>query len=224
MSGLRLINLGLPKSGTTTLARALRRASLETADHRIKPAQIPDEARHNAFVGQLMYDGYFSTGDPLALMPEFVAFSEINALRNGLSLWPQMDFGVIDAIRHNHPSAVFVQTWRPAEAISDSMQRWSNLGDTRLPKNDLPGLPLGYGGSHAERVRWIEAHDRHLDQIFRGSDVFLRLDVAAPDARQQLSDFIDHPIKWWGHANRSRPLGTVTAAQNDTPNDSTEAL
>ena len=32
MSKMQVINLGLPKSGTTTLARALRRAGLHTAD------------------------------------------------------------------------------------------------------------------------------------------------------------------------------------------------
>ena len=42
MSRLRVINLGLPKSGTTTLARALRKAGLHVADHRIKPVQTDD--------------------------------------------------------------------------------------------------------------------------------------------------------------------------------------
>ena len=39
MSRLRIVNLALPKTGTTTLTDALRQAGLTVADWRIRPGQ-----------------------------------------------------------------------------------------------------------------------------------------------------------------------------------------
>ena len=80
---LKIVNLGLPKSGTTTLGEALKRAGLQVADWRIDTGQSRDGQLDGRFVGELMYDGYFRHGDPLALMPEFAAFTEIDVLSDG---------------------------------------------------------------------------------------------------------------------------------------------
>ncbi|CUH68427.1 hypothetical protein TG4357_03570 [Thalassovita gelatinovora] len=207
MSRLRVINLGLPKSGTTTLARAMKIAGLKTADYRIRRRQTENSEIHGAFVGKLMYDGYFHTGDPLSRMQEFDAFTEVNALREGLSLWPQTDWGIIDAIRHHHPGAKFLLSYRDPKAISDSMLRWSNLGVERLPKNAIPGLPLGYGETGHERVQWIEAHHAHIRKLFAGDDDFLEYDLADKSARDKIADFLGIELKWWGRANKGRPVG-----------------
>ncbi|MGR1581761.1 hypothetical protein ACSSNL_09855 [Thalassobius sp. S69A] len=201
---LRIVNLGLPKSGTTTLAHALRVSGLRTADYRIRKRQTPDSSLHNAFVGELMYRSYFSTGDPLEALDHFDALSEISTLREGHSLWPQMDWGLIDAIRTHHPQTRFVATWRPPEALSNSIMRWSNLGTERLPAGHIPGLPQGYGDDPAQRVQWICAHYAHLERLFADDPDFLILDVQAGDARAQLSRFLQHEITWWGKANRNR--------------------
>ena len=92
MDGLKIINLGLPKSGTTTLGAALGAAGLNVADWRIRPDQGADGDRVGRFVGELMYEGYYSSGDPLGLMPEFSAFTEIEVIRKGMNLWPQTDW------------------------------------------------------------------------------------------------------------------------------------
>lgn len=216
MSRLRVINLGLPKSGTTTLARALKIAGLKTADYRIRRRQTENADLHDAFVGQLIYDGYYHQGDPLALMEEFDAFSEINVLREGLSLWPQTDWGVIDAIRRQHPGAKFVATWRTPEALSNSMWNWSNLATERLPRNGVPGLPHGYGETSKERTTWIQAHYAHVERLFAGDENFLTLDIARKDVKKTLSAFLGVEITWWGRANRS-------PKKKGPDNDKTEA-
>lgn len=203
MSRLRVINLGLPKSGTTTLARALKIAGLKTADYRIRRRQTQDPDLQGAFVGKLMYDGYFHAGDPLALMEDFDAFTEVNVLREGMSLWPQTDWGLIEAIRKHHPGARFLLSWRDPRAISDSMLRWSNLGLERLPQNAIPGLPRGYGETGHERVQWIEAHHAHVRRLFAGDDAFLEYDVADKSAQQKIGEFLGLELKWWGRANKS---------------------
>lgn len=208
-AALKIINLGLPKSGTTTLGEALKQAGLRVADWRIRPGQTDNRAIVRSFVGRLMYDGYFSHGDPLALMPEFDAFSEIDIVRNGLNLWPQTDWGLLSAIRQHHPGARFVLTYRDAAALSDSMARWSNLGNRRLPQNTIPGLPLGYGQTDGERIRWIEGHYAFCRQVFAGAPDFLEYDIADPAAQSQLEAFLGLKLPWWGRANENtrKPQG-----------------
>lgn len=193
-----IVNLGLSKSGTTTLGEALKRAGLSVADWRIRPGQ---EGPRGAFVGKLMYEGYFADGDPLSLMPGFEAFTELSIVRNGLNLWPQTDWGVISAIRRLHPGARFVLTWREPARISDSMRRWSNLGNHRLPANAIPGLPEGYGATDEHRIRWIEGHFSFCRQVFAGADDFLEYDVEDPEAPQKIGGFLGLDLPWWGIAN-----------------------
>lgn len=205
---LKIVNLGLPKSGTTTLGEALKRAGLQVADWRIDTGQSRDGQLDGRFVGELMYDGYFRHGDPLALMPEFAAFTEIDVLRTGMNLWPQCDFGLISAIRQHHPGARFILTHRDSARLSHSIGRWSNMGTTRLPGNDIPGLPQGYGASDAERMRWIEGHYAFCRAIFRGADDFLEYDVEDTGAPGRISAYLGLELPWWGVADaatKTRP-------------------
>lgn len=201
---LRVVNLGLPKTGTTTLGRALKIAGFKVADHRIRPRQTDRAEIHNTYVGELIYQGYYGAGDPMAQIPEFTAISEMSCLRDGRSLWPQMDFGVIDALRRHHPKVRFVATRRDAFDVSQSMLSWSDLGMSRLPSGAVPGLPPGFGETSKERETWIDAHYAHLNVLFRGDPSYLELDVATPNARDQLGAHIGIEITWWGRANASK--------------------
>lgn len=194
---LKIINLGLPKSGTTTLGEALKQAGLRVADWKIRPGQAP----RRGFVGKLMYEGYFANGDPLSLMPDFDAYTEIDIVRNGLNLWPQTDWGLISAIRERHKGAKFILTHRDPAKLSDSMMRWSNLGKHRLPVNAVPGLPEGYGTTDAERIRWISGHYSFVRKVFENADDFLEYDVTDADAQQRVSGFLGIALPWWGVAN-----------------------
>lgn len=200
---LHVVNLGLPKTGTTTLARALRRAGLHTVDHRVRPELTKSENLHNAYVADLLYRGLYEAGDPAAYLSEFQAISEMSVLREGRSLWPQMDFAIIDALRRAHPQLKFLATWRDPFATSQSMLAWSNLGTSRIPQADIPGLPAGFGDTTSERTRWINSHYAHLDTIFAGSERYLRVDITAPDAPNKIAAFLGRKLPWWGHLNRN---------------------
>ena len=198
---LRVVNLGLPKTGTTTLARALRRAGCRVADHKIRAKQTDNTELHGAYVADLLYRGYFETGDPGAYIGEFDAISEMSVLREGRSVWPQMDFGLIMAIRAHHPGVKFLASCRDAFKISQSMLAWSDLGTMRLPAASIPGLPQGYGETSGERMQWIKAHYGFLRSIFHNDADFLEYDVADPAARDLISGFLEFPVNWWGKSN-----------------------
>ncbi|MCB1343622.1 MAG: sulfotransferase family protein, partial [Pseudooceanicola sp.] len=119
------VNLGLPKSGTTTLARALRLSGLRVADHRLRGRNAPDPSMKGAYVAELLYKGFFETGDPLALLPNIEAISEMSMLSGARSIWPQTDLTLIRAIGAHHPGVKFLASRREAFAMSQSMLAWS---------------------------------------------------------------------------------------------------
>ena len=207
---LRVVNLGLPKSGTSTLARALRRGCLSCADYKITPRtdKVPET---EVYVGELMYRGYFDTGDPAVYLEGFDSVSEMSVLGDGRSVWPQTDFPLIQALRDLHPELRFVATWRDPFRMSQSMLAWSNMGE-RLERADIPGLPAGFGTTSKSRIQWIEGHYAHLKALFQGDARFLLLDVAAPNAREKLSAHLGIDLPWWGRRN-TNPLARETEAQ-----------
>lgn len=196
---LRLVNLGLPKSGTSTLARALRRGGLSCADHKVttRTDKLP---KTDAYVGDLLYRGLFDLSDPAAYLDGFDTVSEMSVVRDGQSIWPQTDFAIIDALRRLHPDLLFVATVRDAFAMSQSMLGWSNLGD-RLHRTNIPGLPAGFGDTTKARMQWIDAHHAHLRTLFANDDRFLELDVGADRARDTLAAFLSIDLPWWGRRN-----------------------
>lgn len=196
--GLRVINLGFPKSGTTTLGEALKRAGMRVADWKIRAGQSENM---RGFVGNLMYHGYYRTGDPLHYLFDFNAFTEIEVVREGKNLWPQTDWALLAAIRAKHKGAKFILSWRDAEKHADSMRRWSNLGKTRLPMNAVPGLPEGFGLAPGELERWIEGHVAFCRQVFAGAGDYLDYDIADPTAQGRIEDFLGIELPWWGKAN-----------------------
>lgn len=205
----RIINLGLPKTGTTTLARALRRAGLRVADHRIRAQQTEDPELQGAYVGDLVYKGYFLTGDPLHYFDGFDALSEMSLIREGRSLWPQTDFALIRAIRRHHPETRFLASRRDSFEVSQSMLAWSDLGTSRLPQGTVPGLPPGYGETSKERELWIEGHYANLREIFGDAPEFMEYQTARPGTKARLSTFLGVNLPWWGRAN-SNPISLVS--------------
>lgn len=209
---LRIINLGLPKSGTTTLGVALDKAGLKVADWRIRKGQSDDRRILFGFVGDHLYRGYYETGDPLALLPDFDAVTEMSVASHGLSLWPQMDWGLLEAIRKHHPNTKFVLSHRDPAALVKSMLGWSNLGKSRLPQQAIPGLPAGYGGAPDQLLRWVEGHYSFCRRVFRDDPDFLEYDLADPDAAQKISAFLGIDLPWWGRAN-AKDRGEDSEAQ-----------
>ncbi|MBK0326820.1 sulfotransferase family protein [Rhodobacteraceae bacterium F11138] len=198
---LLVVNLGLPKTGTTTLARALRRAGMTVADHRLRGRNTSDPRLKRAYVADLLYRGYFETGDPGALLPDCTAISEMSMLRADKSLWPQMDFALILALRAHHPGVRFLASRRDAFELSQSMLAWSDMAARRLPANAVPGLPAGYGATTKERIQWINGHYAALARFFADDPAYLEYDVADSAAPDKIGAFLERPLPWWGRLN-----------------------
>ena len=204
MTGPRIINLGLPKTGTTTLTDALRHAGLKVADWRIRKGQSTREDILGDHVGRIIYADYFASGDPLARLGEFDVVNEMSAVRHDRSLWPQTDYGVLSAIQAHHPEIKFLLSHRDPAKTANSMMRWNNLGRRRLPAADVPGLPRGFGQSEAELARWIAAHFDFCRRVFQGCDNFMEFDIEDPGARDRIADYLGLELPWWGQSNTGK--------------------
>lgn len=201
---LKVVNLGLPKSGTTTLGRALAQAGFKVADHRLRAQEEDRPGKRRIFVGGLLYKGLYERGDPMAFLPGYDALSEISFIHGKHSVWPQFDFALLHVLKTLYPEVKFIATRRDTEDHARSIMGWTNLGTSRLPASTVPGLPIGYGKSGDEQMIWIDGHYTALAHWFRGSADYLELDVAAADAQARVAAFLGRDLPWWGRANASR--------------------
>ncbi len=201
---LDVVNLGLPKSGTTTLARALAEAGYTVADHRLRDKEEDKPGKRRIFVANLLYRGLYEHDDPMALLPGYDAISEMSFIHGKFSVWPQCDFILLRALKERFPALKFIATRRDARSHSKSIMAWNNLGTTRLPNNSVPGLPVGYGKSEDQQMRWIDGHYDALQHWFRNDPDYLEIDVSDRDAQAKVSTFLGRDLPWWGKANVNR--------------------
>lgn len=201
MSRLRIINLALPKTGTTTLTDALRHAGLTVADWKIRKGQSTQDGLTGKHLGKIIYTDYFTSGDPLARLSEFDAINEMSMVNSEASLWPQTDWGLLSAIAAHHPGVKFVMTTRDPAKAADSMMRWNSLGKTRLPLADVPGLPRGFGKRNQHLEQWLTGHYSFCRRVFEGHDNFMEYDIEDPDAQTRLSSYLGIDLPWWGQSN-----------------------
>ena len=201
MTRLRVVNLALPKTGTTTLTDALRAAGLSVADWKVRPGQGGGAEIVRQHLGKIIYEDYFATGDPLARLDAFDVINEMSTVGADRSLWPQTDFGLIRAIERHHPGVKFILTMRDPAKTANSMMRWNNLGRRRLPQSDVPGLPRGFGTTEVELARWIAGHYAFCLHLFDGAPNFCAYDIEDQGAPKTISQYLGLELPWWGQSN-----------------------
>ena len=197
---MKLFLVGLPKSGTSTIHKAIHCSGLRSV-HWQYGSQGP-------FVGPSIKARYDDGEDPLADWHDFDAITQADFIDNRVSIWPQMEPETLAAIRRYHPECRFLLNYRDPDAIVDSMTRWGNLRD-RLSKLGAPGLPPRAADTDNGLLEWIEEHYRQVRARHANDPLFCEIDIAAADARERLGDFVGRHIEWWGVENRA----TETASQ-----------
>lgn len=187
---MNLVNLGLPKSGTTTLHTALARSGLRSAHWKVK----------HRIVGRNLYHHHLAGRDPLTDLAEYDVITQADFISEHRSYWPQMDAALVHAIASHHPECRFLLLTRPVAKIADSIMRWRDLSD-RLEALGAPGLPPGHAGEIDALTTWIDGHFRNVRRWFKDDPRFLELDIEDPEAPNRLGQFLRVEIAWWGMAN-----------------------
>ena len=186
---MRLMVIGFPKSGTTSLTEALTASGLRAVHWRIP---------NKEFVGAQIYRAIYRGLDPFALLQDYDAITQADVClpAHRINLWPNLDFAVLSAIRRAHPSCLLLLNYRRPEAIADSISRWEDL-QQRLTVSDIPGLPRGAGSKRAELITWIENHFAACRRFFADDPHFLEIDIESPDAPKRLGEALGIKIVGW---------------------------
>jgi len=195
---MKLMVIGFPKSGTTSITAALKASGLKTAHWQLD---------NNRFVGGLIYKAVVNGLDPFEYLKDFDAVTQADVClpNHNLSLWPNLDFAVLSAIRRAHPTCLFLLNTRRPEAICDSMADWPFM-QKRFEMSDIPGLPRGTGGKREHLMAWIENHYAACRHFFAGDEYFLELDIERSDAPEILGQALGIEIGSWGNVKPERPI------------------
>ena len=190
---MKLMVIGFPKSGTTTIARALEAAGLRAAHWKDRTGPT------GRFIGALIYDALYKGLDPFAHLTGFdaIAQSDVCWPYRGVNFWPNLDFSVLRAIRRAHPECLFLLNYRNPAAICESICNWKDMQD-RLEMSEIPGLPHGYGGQRSHLITWIENHFDACRSYFADDPRFLEIDIASPDAPRLLGQALGIELTEWG--------------------------
>lgn len=189
---MQLFNLGLPKSGTTTLQEALTRAGLKSAHWHVKDG--------NRYVGRSMYRNYLSGNDPLADFAGYDAITQPDVVWRRFSYWPQMDPVMLSAVRAHHPDCKFIMVTRSPQKILNSIAKWYDLRK-RLNRLGAPGLPPGAARSDAAILKWIDNHYLNMRELFRDNPNFSEFDIESDDVAAGIGTLLGTDLPWWGRIN-----------------------
>lgn len=195
---MKLMVIGFPKSGTTSITNALESSGL-------KAAHWQDEKRR--FVGALIYKAVLAGLDPFEHLKGYDAVTQADVClpAHNLSLWPNLDFAVLRAVRRAHPQCLFILNTRRPEAICDSIASWPYM-QKRFEMSNIPGLPRGAGGKRHQLMAWIENHYDACRNYFADDPYFVEIDIEAADAPDRLGKALGIPIVGWGDFKPERPV------------------
>ena len=187
---MKLMAIGFPKSGTTSLTHALKASGLKPAHWRAK----------GRFIGFQIYDAIYRGLEPFALLEGFDAITQADVCVPNLqlNLWPNLDFAVLSAVRRAHPSCLLLLNYRRPEAIADSIIKWEDFQE-RITNSNIPGLPRGLGGQRKHLITWIENHFDACRRFFANDEHFLEVDIESPDVPDRLGKALGIGIVGWAN-------------------------
>lgn len=154
--GLPILNMGMPKSGSTTLRNFFRRVLGWNASHYGVPS-TEATAKAKAVGQEMMRAVADGAASPFAYVDPtgyYQAHTQMDYTGLASNIFPQIQ--LLDEIHVAHPHATFVLLFRPVRDWVRSTQgwhkypfRWANTG----PGQDVPGLVLTPEQRQARDVR-----------------------------------------------------------------------
>lgn len=184
-------NLGLPKSGTSTLQNAFARSGLKSLHWHSSVL--------NKYIGRAMYERFLKDEPIMTDFPDAAVVTQADLITYETSFWPQMDQALLRQLKRENPRVRFILPIRSPELIADSFFRWGDLKD-RIMAMGAPGLPPRMVKNKNDISRWVVNHYDNCREMF---DDLIEYEIDDPTAPQLLSRELGVEIKWWGHSNKN---------------------
>jgi len=177
----KILCIGFPKSGTTTLFKAFKKAGFD-AVHRRRKGKKPEGYRlYRSYIRDYTWTG----ADVI---------TQLDTCRKDVNVWPQLDYEFLKwASQHSK----MILQYRSPEKILRSIK---DHNDLRKRIAYAPGL-FGAATTDGDILRWIE---KHLIDAKRAVPEALKVCMDDSDARDRIAKFIGVDLPWWGVANATR--------------------
>lgn len=195
---LKVYIAGPPRTGTSTLAEALRQAGLNAAHGR--------EPVSNRPLALLIEQAFTEKRDPLYYVSRGVdAVADTHLTRSPkwgkVTAWPTFETGFWEALRKHNPACKVILPLREPGSWIDSLNRWKDLRE-RIVRSDLPGLPKDKGAEDKELADWLLDYQQRVILTFAGDPNFMAFELGCKDERRELEAFLGFKLPWWGVKNR----------------------
>lgn len=191
----KIFIVGFPKSGTSTIQKALEKTGFVSAHWKVK----------EGVVGELMYKGLREHDDPWYYLQCYDAItqSDVCVPSSDLNYWPNLDFEIINKIQEKHPDCLFVLNYRDPEKIISSIEKWGDFLD-RLKAGSVPGLDFDEDDDRASLRSWIVSHFDKIRSHFKDNERFIEVDISNDKAPKKLGKKLGVELAWWGVANENK--------------------
>lgn len=185
----KVLGVGLPKTGTTTLYEALLSTGLQVLHQK--------SGWRQPHAGVLMMQAMREQRPLHQYLPGIDAVTQLDNCGKGEHAWPQFDEGFLRQFRHENPDAVVVLHTRSSVKTINSINHWADFRE-RLCKS-APGLKPG--ASDTDLTVWQLKYYDFIRKFFTGDKLFLEFEIEDPCARERLELMIGRQVMWWGKAN-----------------------
>lgn len=207
---MRIVNLGLPKSGTTSLQRVLELFGLTSSHWTVSDSET-GAAKAFKYVGEVIYSNYLGGRSIFEGFSPDSAITQLDVCvpSSGLNLWPQLDPLITTKIPKQYPGCKILLLKRDPRKVVSSMKKWNDLL-VRLVASDIPGLPAWRGLCDDELLGWVAGHYESIECQFSGYSNFMSLDIEDKDSFESFVAFAglasardSLPCASWPIANKS---------------------
>lgn len=184
---LKFMLVGLPKSGSCSIYRALKSAGLES--------------RHDANMCAPIYRNWKRGRDLMNGFEHIEAITEL--VRFGqwcTSFVLQFDTRFLLELRSRYEVSFLLNTRDRASLVS-SITRWRPKTRQHWIQADLPFLPAGVGADDQDFMDGIERHYDTIRKLFADDPLFRECDIADPAMPDVLASMIGRDLPWWGKVN-----------------------
>ncbi len=206
---MKLINLGLPKSGTTSLDEFLNSNNIISSHWQVNKKET-GLANKIEYVGQVIYDNHLNEKKIFDGFDTTLAISQCDVClpKIGLNLWPQMDHQILDKITSQYPDCKLLLLKRSPNKVISSIRKWNDLY-MRIVVSDIIGLPAWEGIKDTSLATWVKGHYKTLETKYKDYDNFLSIDIEKKDSIKDLCKFLEIDLesancKEWPRANVSK--------------------
>ena len=185
---LKFMLVGLPKSGSKSIHKALKSARIRS----VHSNDICARAYRNWRRGRDLMAGF----EHIEAICELVWFGQLKPVDYVL----QFDRRYLLDLRAQYEVGFLLNTREPASLLS-SITRWRPTTRSDWIGADLPFLRAGKGRRDQDFIDGINRHYDMIRETFRDDPLFRECDIADPAMPDVLAEMVGSRPSWWGKAN-----------------------